>query len=444
MHRILILLPLLFLFQAKLSAQSGRERVDSVTWQLYSDQQWEPLYEEAQKAFKEKIDFYYLRVRAGVAAWELKKYRPAVRHFQKVLENSPGDEFVNSYYYSALVLAGREEEANALADQLPEDMLDRLQIKRKEFVHSVTLETLLSSNGNHLPLTNENIDNEGSYSNYRSVLDQMWYKNLGLDHHLGPRFNLYHSFSHIGIDRTQHFQSSVNQLNDWEETNTSQYQYFIQGRLIPREGWQASLSYSKVWGKGYYHYPDYNTIPGLLFFPRQSYEINDKMVTLGISREMTFLRPRLSFTMGEISGFRQTQVNGQIIFYPLGNLHFYLLSEGAYHTDKSREHPTTILTQKAGIKTGPFWLIGEGTFGTFKNFSSGDGLVIYNMPETVRGMYGLTLWVPLFKYKMNMSVRALLSEKTGMTFVYSDAVTYQTKNYNFTDQSLLISLKWNL
>jgi hypothetical protein len=66
------------------------------------------------------------------------------------------------------------------------------------------------------------------------------------------------------------------------------------------------------------------------------------------------------------------------------------------------------------------------------------------MPETVRGMYGLTLWVPLFNYKLNMAVRALLSEKTGLTFVYSDAVTYQTKNYNFPDQSLLISLKWNL
>lgn len=444
MYRILILLPLLFLFLAKLSAQSGWEKVDSVTWQLYSDQQWEPLYEEAQKAFKEEIDFYYLRVRAGVAAWELKKYRPAVRHFQKALENSPGDEFVNSYYYSALVLAGREDEANALADQLPEEMVDRLQITRKEFFHSVTLETLLSANGKHPALTAENIDNGGSFSNYRSVLDQMWFKNLGLDHHLGPRFNLYHSFSHIGIDRTQHFQSALNSLDAMKETNTSQYQYFIQGRLIARKGWHTSLSYSTLWGKSYYNYPVPGTSGGTYFFPRQFYEINDQLVTLGISKEMTFWRPRLSFTTGEISGFRQTQVNGQIISYPLGNLHFYLLSEGAYHSDKSREHPTTIFTQKAGVKTGPFWLIVEGTFGKFKNFSTGDGLVIYNMPETVSGMYGLTLWVPLFRYKMNMSVRALLSEKTGTTFVYSDAVTYQTKNYNFTDQSLLISLKWNL
>ncbi len=272
----------------------------------------------------------------------------------------------------------------------------------------------------------------------------MWFKNLGLDHHLASGFNLYHSFSHIGIDRTQHFQSAVNLLDALQETHTSQYQYFIQGRLMARKGWHASVSFSKVWGKSYYNYPVPGTSGGSYFFPRQFNEINDQLVTLGISKEMTFWRPRLSFTMGEISGFRQTQVNGQIIFYPLGNLHFYLLSEGAYHTDKSREHPTTIFTQKAGVKTGPFWLIGEGTFGTFKNFSTGDGLVIYNMPETIRGMYGLTLWVPLFRYKMNMSVRALLSEKTGMTFVYSDAVTYQTKNYNFTDQSLLISLKWNL
>lgn len=443
MHRILSFLPLLFLFSLKLSAQSGWETVDSVTWQLYAGKQWESLNEEAKKAFNQEIDFFYLRVRAGVAAFEMKQYRPAIRHLQKALENSPDNEFVNSYYYSALLLAGREDEANALADRLPVEMLDRYQIRRKEFVSSVTLETLHSFNGMHRALIAEEIDNEGSYSNYRSVLNHMWFKDLGLDHHISPEFNLYHSFSHIAIDRTQRYKSAAYLLDAKKGTNTSQYQYFIQGRLMLWKGWHTTVAYSKVWGKSYYNYPEYQSDAGYIF-PRLSQGINDHLVTLGIAREMTFMRPRISFTTGKINSYRQYQANGQIILYPLGNLHFYLLSEGIVHSDENCDHTKTLFTQKAGIKGGPLWLISEGTFGRVSNFSSGDGLVIYNMPETITGMYGATLWFPLFRYKVNVAVTYRLYEKTGTTFVYTDAVTYHTKDYDFTDQSVLISLKWNL
>lgn len=444
MHRIIILLTLLFLLAPGLSAQPGWQKVDSVTWKLYENKQWKALYKEAGEAFAREIDFYYLKVRAGVAAWHLAKYRPAIRHFQKALEKAPDDEFVNAWHYSALAMAGREDEANALADRLTEEVANRLQINRKGFVSSVSLETQLTGNGKHASLIAGNMDSEGSYSNYRSVLDQMWYKNLGMDHHLSARFNLYHSFSHIGIDRTQHFFSTPNQLDALKETNSSQFQYFVQGRLIPGEGWQTTLAYSKVWGTSYYNYPDYQGTAGDPVFPRLSYEINDNQWSLGIAKEMAFLRPRLAFTSGRINGFRQFQATGQIIFYPLGNLHLYFLSEGTYHSDQSREQPKAIFTQKAGIKTGPLWLIGEATFGTVKNYSSEDGMVIYNMPETITGMVGATLWIPLFRYRGNLAVRYLLSEKRGTTFVYTDEVTYSTRQYDFMDQSLLISLKWNL
>ena len=442
MYRILILAALLLLPALRLSAQAGWQKVDSVTWQLYSGQKWDSLHKEAEKALKNQIDFYFLRVRAGVAAWELKKYRTAIRYFQEARKTSPGDEFVNSYYYSSLLLAGREDEANALADQLPTDFTDRQQIKRKGFVNSITMETLCSSNRQHPALTKENIDSEGSFSTYRSVLDRMWYKNLGLDHHISSGFDLYHSFSHIRIDRTQQFQSVANQLDASKKTYTSQFQYFIQGRMIAGKGWQTTLAYSNVWGDSYYHYPENQSSSGYIF-PRQTYAIRDQLVNFGISKELTFLRPRISFTTGKINGLRQYQMNGQIIVYPLGNLNLYFLSEGSMHADGS-EPLKTVYTQKAGIRTGPVWWTGEATFGKIRNFSMDDGLVIYNMPETIDGMYGLTLWIPLFKYKLNLAARYLMSEKTGMTFVYTDAVRYSTRSYGYTDQSILISLKWNL
>lgn len=443
MYRILILLPLLFLPVARLTAQASLQSIDSLTWQLYSEGKWDRLVKVTEEALKNKTDFYYLRVRAGVAAWELRRYRLAVLHFREALKQAPLDEFVNSYYHSSLVMAGREDEANALADQLPEGLRERLQISKKGWVSSVSLEALLSGNSSYPSLTDENIDPGDSFSNYRSVLERMWYKNLGIDHHLSAGIDLFHSFNHIRIDRTEQFRSDVNLLDALQETFASQFQYFIQGRLTGRKGWQATLAYTRLWGESYTHYPEYLEA-AVYRFHKQSYRIDDYLVNTGISGEFSYFRPRISFTTGRVNGFSQVQLNGQLVFYPRGNLNLYFHSEGSFHADGSSDPLKTVFTQKVGIKTGPVWVTGEAIWGTIRNFSSNDGLVVYNMPETIDGIYGVSFWVPLFRYRMNMTLRYLLSEKKGTTFEYTDTVNYRTKSYSFNDQSILISLKWNL
>jgi hypothetical protein len=79
-----------------------------------------------------------------------------------------------------------------------------------------------------------------------------------------------------------------------------------------------------------------------------------------------------------------------------------------------------------------------------KNFFSGDGLVVYNMPETIRQKGGISVWLPLFNYRMETTLRLGRSEKKGTTFVYSDLDDFVPEDYRFNENSILFSIKWNL
>lgn len=252
MYRILIF----FLFQALIAgalipgvtAQPSAAVTDSITWKLYNDKAWQALLDEADRAIKEEIDFYYLRVRAGVAAWELKKYRKAAEHLRKARQEYAHDDFTNGYLYSSLLLAGREDEARHLAGILPEDAVKRLGIKSPGLLNTLSAGTLLSVNREHSRLTEESIA-VGSSLNYRSILRRQWYKNAGADLHLSPGVNLYQNFSHISIARTQHFTSAPNQFDALVETTASQFQWYGQGRTLLGKGWSAFASASLLWGR---------------------------------------------------------------------------------------------------------------------------------------------------------------------------------------------------
>jgi hypothetical protein len=114
------------------SAQPYRARVDSMINHLYLKKSWGPLLDETRSLLNRGIDFYNLRFKAGVAAYELKKYRQAVTHLDKAYTVLPGDTLVNSYYYWALKLSGQEDEASLLADQLSPDLLKAIKAKRKD------------------------------------------------------------------------------------------------------------------------------------------------------------------------------------------------------------------------------------------------------------------------------------------------------------------------
>ena len=95
-------------------------KTDSVTYTLYEKQQWSELIEVGEAAIKSGIDFYYLRMRLGIARYEQHNYRHAAPHFEKALIFYPGDQLATEYLYYSFLFAGRKSDSRRIIPLLTE------------------------------------------------------------------------------------------------------------------------------------------------------------------------------------------------------------------------------------------------------------------------------------------------------------------------------------
>jgi hypothetical protein len=443
MYRILLTLTLILVLFGAAISQPFRFHADSMTYQLYLNKRWAPLLEETHSLLKRGIDFYYLRVRAGVAAYELKKYREAVTHLQIAYSALPGDDLVNSYYYWALKYSGQEDEASLLADQLSPSSLKETQAKKKGIINGITVETLFAWNKNYNELIAEGLSSLGGVSSFRSLVKNQTYNGLSLDHHLFPHINVFHNFGMMTINRTLQVNSRFNLPDTQHDPSVLQYQYFLNARYCLIKGWSFSASGTYLWGKSYNYSPLLRS-SGKSDVIEDLWKIDDYVVNLGVIKETTHLKTVFNSGYGMINRFRQYQGTLSLIFYPFGNNNFYLVPDATFHWDEDPGKFNFVYQPRIGLKTGPFWITGEYGYGRIKNFYSGGGQVIYNIPEAVTGFWGVGLWAPLFKYKLNLSARYRQSKKEGTNFVFSDTFVSGNEPFTFLDQSLYFTLKWNL
>lgn len=104
-------------------AQSDRE-----TYSLYMQGKWEELIEKGKQALKNRIDYYYLRVRMGVAYYYLGKYKLAIRHLRKAYNTNPDDPFVNQYLAYSYLAMGDLERAYSHFKRLPEHVRSKIPL----------------------------------------------------------------------------------------------------------------------------------------------------------------------------------------------------------------------------------------------------------------------------------------------------------------------------
>jgi hypothetical protein len=426
-----------------LDAQTGWQATDSITYRYYLDKAWKNVLTEVNQSLKQGVDFYYLRVRAGIAAYQLKKYRLAAHHLAQCYQWNNNDPFVNYWYYLSLVMSGNTDEANYLSAQFTQEFLQQEQIIPSKAIHNISAEYQLTGNNRFQELSNQVIVDDNSYLNYRSLMKQQRYYGLGMDHALGDRLNLFHQFGHLRVDRTELIQSDYPQLRQTKEQYSLQYNYYLNGRYLLGQGWSAFASLSLLWGDSFSHWVTFTSNPTPVV-TKYSYNINDRVFNAGIAKDFWWVRPELSFAFGNINGLQQFQATPGFTLYPLGNANFYLSSEMSLHKGEEENGVKSVFSQKIGVKTGPVWLIADGRIGTIKNFSAGRGYVVYNMPEQINRMAGISVFVPLFEYKMELLLRYMVTEKQGLDYHYQPDFSYFTTPYEFYDTNLLISLKWNL
>ena len=97
------LIVLLFILMLSCSGIEAQEKIsfadlDSASLELFQQGQWKELKDIGLKGIDAGFDYYYLRMRMGIACYKLENYEKASKHFSRALEFNDNDPAALEYH----------------------------------------------------------------------------------------------------------------------------------------------------------------------------------------------------------------------------------------------------------------------------------------------------------------------------------------------------------
>lgn len=153
--------------------------IEYTSYALYTEKNWKKLAAYCEQAFAKQVDYFYLRVRAGIAYFEMEQYRKAIVHLKKALAFNSGDDFTNTYLYYAYLYAERPEEAKKLTRSFGKALSETMRVGSMSPVDFVLLES-----GIKVP------DSSRQFKN-------AFFTDVGIGHSIGKKIFLQHNFTYF-------------------------------------------------------------------------------------------------------------------------------------------------------------------------------------------------------------------------------------------------------
>lgn len=391
-------------------AQTTRSlpEVERLTYELYQQKNWDGLIAEGNKALNQGMDYYYLRVRLGIAYYEKQNYHLASKHFDKALEMNDAEDYVKEYLYYAYLFSGRQADAKVLASSFPYSLRTKTNTDRWSFVEGIDLAynytgmtetTILDNFTSDVPL-----DRDGA----QFIPRQHHYFFLGLQHHLSPRLSFYHGYSNLQVSHLRYIQASNEAVTESDFPSTL-HQYYAAANLLVAKGLTLS-------GGIHFINSSYETItqvvsgsPGRPTIRSVATRVNnnDLVGFASLYKRFDFITVGASYYRGTVADFIQNQMDVRLILYPIGNLNLYTITTGSYQNQDYRDGNVinrTIIDQQIGAKVSNWlWAEAYGTFGEMDNFFLKDGLVIFNRMDLVKQrLGGRLIFLPAPKWSLTL------------------------------------------
>jgi len=424
--------------------------VDAKTYDLYLKAKWGELITEGDKAIDAGIDFYFLRMRMGIAYYTQKNYMSAAVHFERALEFSPKETDALEYMYWSLVFSGRDKEARALTEDMPKKLMTKIGAKPDRLFEGVYIEVGGTFNGDY------DKQNKGGFGSDTVIYEQQKpdkntsYVSLNLISNPLKRLTIFQGYNNINISSTRKFLSIGNQPADFN-VSTKQNEYYLNAGYYAGSGFTIS---------GIFHYlnvkvddvsASVNTQTGSITYSGFSNTLNNYVGLLSIGKSINHFRFILGNSYSNLNNAKQIQNGLTIVYFPLGNLDLYSVTDLTLHSEKKDDvtgnPPGTFISrglikQKIGFKAADkLWLEGFYFFGNGVNFHEDNAFVVFNTENIINNRFGFNIISPISP-KIELSLRYQYYKQEVPELVYDTPSSY---NYLYKTNSfhkIIGSIKW--
>jgi len=427
--------------------------VDRITYEMYTQQRWDELTKYGKKAIKSGIDYYYLRMRVGIAFYELEKYLNAQNHFLKALDFNSNDPDALLYLYYCYRFTGRQSDEDRIKKRIPERISKKFGIHEGKKIEFLYFETGPSLTNNQSKNGNLNLDGEANIYGENTFLRGGYYNALGLKHRITTGVRFYYSYLNIIQGKTkQIMQNDTLVIND--EFPLIQNQIYINATIGLKKQFSftpafhfLNTSYTTIYAK-------YDEINKTYDYFENKVKYNAYIIHLLAQKDISIFSFGLFGGLSNLNEKDQVQTGLSVAIYPEGNLNLYSYSKFMVHyQDNKQGRGTTtrfIYHQMIGLKVFKgFWAEAFATFGELENYYEKNAYVVYNIPDKILFKWGVDIL-----YKVNDKVVLTLEYQNlyreGVFLTYDESednlAVYipDYRAYTYNNHIIIGGIKWKL
>lgn len=461
---------------------------DSITYDLYMHQQWKKLTIAGKEAVSDGYDYYYLRMRTGIAYYQLKNYRHSILQFRKALLFSSTDPTAIDYLYNAYLESGQPEEAGLLASKNPTILLAGSEKNPLKYIYAEGGYTPDAISRHHSP---ELMRKDSIYGEEDTYAGQT-YLHAGAGLQLLPAVSCYLGYSSLGIDKEKHIAGTtiVNQLDSITKTtysldyhysfpritfdtiipyNVKQNEFYFSASWIPKPGISITPAFHYISGTTQTITSAYKLIPrtdtayllasdnNWYFFDdtvsrydisQQEIKYSNYVFSLSVSKEWRNFSFGINGTFASLtSSGNQKQAGARVTWYPFGNLSLYAttaLTGFFYKRDKR-----LIFDQAIGGKVASMlWLEGLLTLGDLSLYNEKNAFIAYNLDDRIRIRTGANLIITLSRHVDLSLMYRFYSKEYNYLYYHKPPTNGEpipvTATTKYNNHSLIGGLKWKL
>lgn len=285
-----IYIPFLYLvFFVSFNSVCSQEKMtphyaDKKTYELYLSQNWSELITVGKEALDNSNDYYYLRMRIGIAYYEKKNYNLAKKHFTKALEFYSKSNLAHEYLYYCYFFTGKNEEARKLSKTFSKHLFEKLKLSESSKIEFINAEMALK------PADKNYVDSYGV--NYFETAS---YFQIGTKHYIKNRFSLFHA----GAIFNQ--KSNIG--------NVKQLQYYLQAAIPLKNNWLLSPAFHIINTK----------FTGNSFNTDLTTNNTNFVASLNFKKSLNKFDLSIGSTYSNIVNIKQYNHFGNIAYTPFGN-----------------------------------------------------------------------------------------------------------------------------
>jgi len=412
------------------------KQIDSTTYALFLKQDWKPIIEMGKQSRTEGIDFYYLKVRMGIAYFKENKMLSAIQLLEEAYAVDSYDVVVQEYLYWAYIYSGLELESRLFYSKMSKVLKDQINLVQP-FVSALEFNVLATNNLDYDEMLKEDAASENNDIRFIPKSYQLF--SLGMNHPLSKRVNLYHQLSVMPTTSVQ--QENVADILQNESYKGNESRYYADVTVALGNRWYLDTYLNVIFGK----YDNLNmdetiitTGNGRRSITSSSSTITYTDVVFGgsLTKASYFMRNSVNVSVSNLNGLNQFQAGYSMALYPLGST--LLVPFGSVQYQNQDPDSNVVITGGLSLSIDKVSITGFGTVGEINNFIANNGAIIYNQSATALNEFGVS--IQYFGEKSTVKVGYSFMEMEDN--YYTEDFNLTTKTFNFNQQNITAGITW--